>query len=60
MHLLIETSQDILEVKLVIEACHEAMEKTGKKVPIIANTTLDQYGKDVAWNKYPSCIHYSF
>jgi len=43
--LLIETSQDILEVKLVIEACHEAMEKTGKKVPIIANTTLDQYGK---------------
>ena len=43
--LLIETSQDILEVKLVIEACHNAMKKTGKKVPIIANTTLDQYGK---------------
>ncbi|RMW38289.1 MAG: methionine synthase [Nitrosopumilus sp.] len=43
--LLIETSQDILEVKLVIEACHEAIKKTGKKVPIIANTTLDQYGK---------------
>jgi len=43
--LLIETSQDILEVKLVIEACHNAIKKTGKKVPIIANTTLDQYGK---------------
>jgi 5-methyltetrahydrofolate--homocysteine methyltransferase len=43
--LLIETSQDILEVKLAIEACHQAMEKTGKKVPIIANVTLDQYGK---------------
>jgi len=43
--LLIETSQDILEVKLVIEACHNAMKKTRKKVPIIANTTLDQYGK---------------
>ena len=39
--LLIETSQDILEVKLAIEACHDAMKKTGKKVPIIANTTLD-------------------
>ncbi len=25
--LLIETSQDILEVKLAIKACHEAMEK---------------------------------
>lgn len=43
--LLIETSQDILEVKLAIEACHEAMKKTEKKVPIFANTTLDQYGK---------------
>jgi 5-methyltetrahydrofolate--homocysteine methyltransferase len=43
--LLIETSQDILEVKLAIEACHEAIRKTGKKVPIIANVTLDQYGK---------------
>ncbi len=43
--LLIETSQDILEVKLVIEACHNAIQKTGKKIPIISNTTLDQYGK---------------
>jgi 5-methyltetrahydrofolate--homocysteine methyltransferase len=43
--LLIETSQDILEVKLAIEACHMAMEKVVKKVSIIANVTLDQYGK---------------
>jgi 5-methyltetrahydrofolate--homocysteine methyltransferase len=43
--LLIETSQDILEVKLAIEACHEAIKKVGNKVPIIANVTLDQYGK---------------
>ena len=43
--LLIETSQDILEVKLAIEGCHNAIKKTGKKVPIIANVTLDQYGK---------------
>lgn len=43
--LLIETSQDILEVKLAIDACHTAMEKTGKKIPIISNVTLDQYGK---------------
>lgn len=43
--LLIETSQDILEVKLAIEACHDAMKKTGKKVPIVANVTLDKYGK---------------
>jgi 5-methyltetrahydrofolate--homocysteine methyltransferase len=43
--LLIETSQDILEVKLAIEACHMAMGKVSKKVPIIANVTLDQYGK---------------
>jgi 5-methyltetrahydrofolate--homocysteine methyltransferase len=43
--LLIETSQDILEVKLAVEACHLAMERTGRSVPIIANVTLDQYGK---------------
>ena len=43
--LLIETSQDILEVKLAVEASHIAMEKTGKKVVLISNVTLDQYGK---------------
>ena len=43
--LLIETSQDILEVKLAIEACHNAIKTTARKVPIIANATLDQYGK---------------
>ncbi|HWP78792.1 MAG TPA: homocysteine S-methyltransferase family protein [Candidatus Nitrosotenuis sp.] len=43
--LLIETSQDILEVKLAIEGSQEAMKKLGKKVPLIANVTLDQYGK---------------
>lgn len=43
--LLIETSQDILEVKLAIEASHLAMKKTSKKIPLIANVTLDQYGK---------------
>ncbi len=34
-----------MEVKLAIEACHNAFKKTGKKVPIIANVTLDKYGK---------------
>jgi 5-methyltetrahydrofolate--homocysteine methyltransferase len=43
--LLIETGQDILEVKLAITGSFNAMEKTGKKVPIIANVTLDKYGK---------------
>ncbi len=43
--LLVETSQDILEVKLAIEACHRAMDGTGIRVPIIANATFDQHGK---------------
>lgn len=43
--LLIETSQDILEVKLAVIASQNAMQKTGKQVPIIANVTLDKYGK---------------
>jgi 5-methyltetrahydrofolate--homocysteine methyltransferase len=43
--LLIETSQDILEVKLAIEAIHDTTTNSGRDVPIIANVTLDQYGK---------------
>ena len=43
--LLIETSQDILEVKLAITGSLDAMDKIGRKVPIISNVTLDKYGK---------------
>ncbi|MDI1495740.1 MAG: homocysteine S-methyltransferase [Cenarchaeum symbiont of Oopsacas minuta] len=43
--LLIETSQDILEVKLAVQGSHIAMQKADKKIPIISNITLDQYGK---------------
>ena len=43
--LLIETSQDILEVKLAIEGSQRAIQHTGKSTPLIANVTLDQYGK---------------
>ncbi len=43
--LLIETSQDILEVKMAIEGSQQAITKTGKKTPIIANVTLDPYGR---------------
>ena len=43
--LLIETSQDILEVKLAIEASIKAKTLLKSNIPIIANITLDQYGK---------------
>ena len=44
--LLIETSQDILEVKIAIEAIQSAIIKLDvNRVPIIANVTLDKYGK---------------
>ena len=43
--LLIETGQDILEIKLAIEGCFRAMGKLEKKLPLISNATLDQYGK---------------
>lgn len=43
--LLIETSQDVLEMKLAIEACHEARKDADSSVLVIANTTLDKYGK---------------
>jgi 5-methyltetrahydrofolate--homocysteine methyltransferase len=43
--LLIETGQDILEIKLAIEGCFRAMDKMKKNLPLISNVTLDQYGK---------------
>jgi len=43
--LLIETSNDILEVKAVINGIHEALEEEGKWLPIQAQVTLDVNGK---------------
>lgn len=43
--LLVETSQDILEVKLAVEGSRAAMASEGRRLPLIANATLDQYGK---------------
>lgn len=43
--LLIETSQDILEVKAVILGIHKAFEETGVYLPIQAQVTLDTTGR---------------
>ena len=43
--LLIETGQDILEIKMAIEGSFRAMKKKDKMIPLISNVTLDQYGK---------------
>ena len=57
--LLIETSQDILEVKLAIHGCHDAMHNLGKKVPLISNVTLDQYGKMLLGTNVQARLHYN-
>src|SRR5215208_3712192 len=43
--LLIETSQDILEVKAAIIGCHKAMDETQLYLPIQAQVTLDTTGR---------------
>ena len=43
--LLIETSQDILEVKAIIHGIECAFEKTGARLPIQAQVTLDTTGR---------------
>jgi len=43
--LLIETSQDILEVKAAIEGCHRAMAETGIRAALQAQVTLDTTGR---------------
>src|SRR5512140_3435194 len=43
--LLIETSQDILEVKAAITGVHKAFEETGQYLPLQAQVTLDTTGR---------------
>ena len=43
--LIIETSQDILEVKAAIFGAREAFERTGRRVPIQAQASLDVSGR---------------
>ena len=43
--LLIETSQDILEVKAAIVGCRRAFAEPGRRVPIQAQVTLDTSGR---------------
>ena len=43
--LLIETSQDILEVKAAITGIHQAFAETGQSLPIQAQVTLDTTGR---------------
>ena len=43
--LLIETSQDILEVKAAITGCHKAFDETQVYLPIQAQVTLDTTGR---------------
>ena len=42
--LLIETSQDILQTKIAIAACHDAMRNMGVTLPIQAQVTLQEGG----------------
>ncbi|HUP18941.1 MAG TPA: methionine synthase [Gemmatimonadota bacterium] len=43
--LLIETSQDLLEVKAAVRGCKEAMRRAGRRVPLQVQVTLDPAGR---------------
>ena len=43
--LILETCQDILEMKAQILACREAFEATGKQLPLMSSVTLDPSGR---------------
>ncbi len=42
--LLIETSQDLLQTKSAVNGCREAIEQTGRAVPIITSVTVETTG----------------
>lgn len=41
---LIETCQDMLQAKIAVIAANDVMEKSGKRVPIMAQITIEQFG----------------
>ena len=43
--LILETSQDILEMKAQILACREAFDATGRQLPLMCSVTLDPSGR---------------
>ena len=47
---LIETQQDILEVKAAVHGCRRAFEATGKQIPIIAQVTVDEFARMQIFN----------
>lgn len=42
--LIVETCQDLLQIKTVLIACFELLEKRGDKLPILASVTFEQQG----------------
>ncbi|MGH3586360.1 MAG: homocysteine S-methyltransferase family protein, partial [Pseudonocardia sp.] len=42
--LLVETSQDLLQTKAAVTACHDALAELGRKVPVIASVTVETTG----------------
>ncbi len=54
--LLIETSQDILEVKAAIIGCHKAMDETRVYLPIQAQVTLDTTGRMLLGTDYRGAL----
>ena len=54
--LILETCQDILEMKAQILASHEAMVRTGRTVPIQASITLDPTGRMLLGTDYRAAL----
>lgn len=42
--LIVETCQDLLQIKTVLIACFELLEKTGVDIPVLASVTFEQQG----------------
>ncbi|QGU02020.1 Methionine synthase [Corynebacterium kalinowskii] len=42
--ILIETAQDLLQVKSAVQACHQAFEESGTQLPILVHVTVETTG----------------
>ena len=54
--LIIETCQDLLQVKAALVCIEEVFERLGRRVPVIAQVTIDEHGRTLLGSDMPAVL----
>lgn len=54
--LIVETSQDLLQMKAVLAAIEEVLERSKRRVPVMAQVTIDAHGRTLTGSDVPAVL----